>query len=75
MSAQITEALKRAVVGGLVTAGLTFFTTLQTTDNLRDASIAAGAAFFGYIVIRGGFEGGIDSGRADRGDVIASDVR
>jgi hypothetical protein len=55
--------------------GATFFTTLQTGASEREAAIAAGAGFFTYLVVRGGFEGGIDTGRAERGDVIPADVR
>lgn len=75
MTPQISEALKRAVIGGIVTAGATFFTTMQTGKGWEEAAIAAGAAFFAYVVVRGGFEGSFDAGRAQRGDVIASDVR
>lgn len=80
MSAQFGEALKRALLGGLLTGLLTFFTVLQQTAaddpaRLEKAAVAGAIALLGVVIARGGFEGAIDTGRADRGDVIPSDVR
>ncbi len=75
MSSQLVEALKRALIGAFVTAGATFFTALQSGASDRDAAISAGAGFFTYIVVRGGFEGQFDAVRQERGDIIPSDVR
>ncbi len=60
------QAGLRAVAGGVVVAGLTFFTTLQSQGNnfskqsVIVAGIAAGAAFFGVLATRGIAEGTID---------------
>lgn len=75
MSEQLGEALKRAVLGAIVTAGATFFGAMQTGKQWEEAAVAAGAAAFTYILVRGGFEGQFDANRAERGDVIPSDVR
>ncbi len=56
----------RALIGAVLTAGLTFFTTLQAVNapnEIAKAGMAAGAAFFGYMVTRGAAEGLIDSNR------------
>jgi hypothetical protein len=61
MSTQFQIALLRGVIGGCVTAGSTFFITLATGHAVRDAGIAAGVSFFGYLLARGVGEGAIDT--------------
>ena len=51
----------RATTGGVVLAGAAFFGSLSTGSSLRTAGIAAGVAFFGYLVTRGVAEGIIDN--------------
>lgn len=55
------QALARAVYGGIVLAGVAYFTALGNGQSQAHAGIAAGAAFFGYLVVRGGIEGVIDT--------------
>lgn len=68
------EALLRALIGGVIACGATFFTTLATSD-LRTAAIAGGSALFTYLVARGGVEGFYDARRAANGDTKPSDVQ
>lgn len=67
MTEQLKAATIRGLYGGIWTAGATFFATVQLAANrstrLEDAAIAAGAAFFAYMVSRGVAEGLIDSNR------------
>lgn len=72
-------AFIRSVYGGIISAAIAFFAILQTAefrtpDTFSDAGIAAGAAFFGYLMLRGLAEGLIDSGRAASGNVTPADV-
>jgi hypothetical protein len=53
-------ALLRGAAGGVIVAGAAFFAQLSTGGDLKRAGIAAGAAFFGVLVIRAGVEGLID---------------
>ena len=61
MSEQLKVALIRAVIGAVIAAGATFFTTAASGQPLKVAGIGAGAAFFSYLVLRGGIEGTIDA--------------
>lgn len=79
MSAQYVEALKRAVLGGLLTAlatGLAFYQQAGygNANRIEEAIVTALVTFFTYVIARGGIEGAVDTGRNDRGDVIPSDV-
>ncbi len=79
MSAQYVEALKRAILGGLLTAMATALAFYQQTGygnehRVEEAVVTALVTFFTYVIARGGIEGAVDTGRNDRGDVIASDV-
>lgn len=66
MSEQLKAATIRALYGAIITAALTFITTLQVTDfadprRFEIAGLACGAAFFAYMLSRGVTEGIIDS--------------
>lgn len=68
MTEQFRAATIRALYGALLTAALTFLTTVQMTTfeeprRLEIAAVAAGVAFFGYMLSRGVAEGIIDSNR------------
>ncbi len=68
MTEQFKAATIRALYGALLTAALTFLTTFQLTAfdeprRLEIAAVAAGVAFFGYMLSRGVAEGVIDSNR------------
>jgi hypothetical protein len=68
MTEQFKAATIRALYGALLTAALTFLTTFQVTAfdeprRLEIAAVAAGVAFFGYMLSRGVAEGVIDSNR------------
>lgn len=60
-SDQLKVALIRSVLGGVVFAGSAFFGQLATGAPTRAAEIAAGVAFFSYLILRGGVEGLIDT--------------
>lgn len=65
---QFQAAFIRAAYGAMLTAALTFLTTFQMTAfdeprRLEIAAVAAGVAFFGYMLSRGVAEGLIDSNR------------
>jgi hypothetical protein len=64
MTQQFKVAWIRAGVGGLVLAGSAFFGQLATGGTLRTAGVAAGVAFFAYLILRGGVEGLVDSANA-----------
>ncbi len=79
MSEQLKAATIRALYGAIISAALTFITTLQVQafDDPRRyevAALACGAAFFTYMLVRGISEGLIDSGRAASGHVTPADV-
>lgn len=79
MSEQMGAALKRALLGAILTLALTFLGTLQVTDfdnpnRVEIASVAAGVAFCTYMLSRGLGEGGYDTNRQVNGNVKASDV-
>lgn len=66
MTPQLIAAMVRALIGAVLTAGGTFFATYQAVeppDAIAKAGMAAGAAFFTYMITRGGLEGLIDSNR------------
>lgn len=75
MSAQFTEAFKRVIFGGVFVGALTVLTTYQMEADWKRGLVAGGNSLMGYVIARSGFEGGIDTGRTQRGDVIPSDVR
>lgn len=85
MSAQQAEAIKRGLYGAFwlfLSATLATYTGLGTVqasmpegDRWKAAAIAGGSAFVAYMISRGMAEGLIDTGRAERGDVIEADVR
>jgi hypothetical protein len=64
MTEQFKTALIRGAIGAVILAGVAFFSVLGSTDQLQSAEIAAGAAFFGQLAIRGLAEGWIDSAGA-----------
>jgi hypothetical protein len=79
MTEQMKAAFIRSMYGGVITAAIAFFAILQTaavrtSETFGDAGVAAGAAFFGYLMLRGLAEGLIDSGRASSGNVTPADV-
>ncbi len=74
MSEQYKAALIRALYGGLVLAGVAVFADLGMDGTWQSAGIKAGAAFFGYLMVRGGFEGEYDTHRNRRGIVLPGDV-
>ncbi len=61
MSDPLKIALIRAAIGSVAMAGVTFFTAASQGQSLKVAGIAAGAAFFTYLITRGGIEGLIDT--------------
>lgn len=68
MTPQLRAATIRAAYGAILTAALTFLSTFQMTPfdeprRLEIAAVAAGVAFFGYMLARGAAEGIIDSNR------------
>ncbi len=75
MSAQYKAALVRAMYGGLILAGVALFAELGMGGNWQSGAIKAGAAFFGYLALRGGIEGEYDTHRNRRGIVLPGDVR
>ncbi len=75
MSAQYKAALVRALYGGLILAGVALFAELGMGGNWQSGAIKAGAAFFGYLALRGGIEGEYDTHRNRRGIVLPGDVR
>lgn len=71
MTPEMTTALVRGLVGGVITAGVSFFAVLGgmaadgiTGNEMLAAGIATGGAFFGYLAVRVLGEGTIDSNRA-----------
>jgi hypothetical protein len=66
MSDAYKVALIRSGIGGVVFAGSAFFGQLATGAPLRGAEIAAGVAFFSYLLLRGGIEGFIDTQSAPK---------
>ena len=60
MSKQFQTALIRASIGAVIFAGSGFFGQLASGGSLKAAEVAAGVAFFGYLMLRGGVEGFID---------------
>jgi hypothetical protein len=54
-------ALIRGVIGAVIFAGSAGFSQLATGASFRAAGIAAGVAFFGYLILRSGVEGYIDT--------------
>jgi hypothetical protein len=73
MTPQLKTALVRALIGGTICMGVTFFSAVAA-DGAGPAAIAAGGAFFAYLSARGAAEGFYDQGRDQKGDVRASDV-
>jgi hypothetical protein len=73
MTPQLKTALVRALIGGIICMGVTFFSAVAA-DGAGPAAIAAGSAFFAYLSARGAAEGFYDQGRDKKGDVRASDV-
>lgn len=53
-------ATVRSLAGAVIVAGFTFFTQLAAGTDVKRAAIAAGAAAFGVLVVRGVAEGFID---------------
>lgn len=79
MTEQFKAATIRALYGAILTAALTFLTTFQLTGfdeprRMEIAAVAAGVAFFGYMLSRGVAEGIIDSSREVSGNILPSDV-
>lgn len=79
MSDQLKAATVRALYAAILTAALTFVTTLQTQGpedprRMEIAALAALATFFGIMVTRGAAEGLIDSSRNANGQVSRADV-
>lgn len=64
MSDQFKTALIRGFIGGVIFAGSAGFSQLATGASFRAAGIAAGVAFFGYLILRSGVEGYIDNAAA-----------
>lgn len=64
MSDQFKIALARGVIGAAIMAGVAFFAVWGSTNMLQPAEIAAGAAFFAQLAIRGIAEGWIDTQNA-----------
>jgi hypothetical protein len=73
MTPQLRTALVRALIGGIICMGVTFFSAVAA-DGAGPAAIAAGSAFFAYLSARGAAEGFYDQSRDQKGDVRASDV-
>jgi hypothetical protein len=73
MTPQLRTALVRALIGGIICMGVTFFSAVAA-DGAGPAAIAAGGAFFAYLSARGAAEGFYDQSRDQKGDVRASDV-
>jgi hypothetical protein len=73
MTPQLKTALVRALIGGIICMGVTFFSALAA-NGAGPAAIAAGSAFFAYLSARGAAEGFYDQGREQKGDVRAGDV-
>ena len=73
MTPQLKTALVRALIGGIICMGVTFFSALAA-DGAGPAAISAGGAFFAYLSARGAAEGFYDQSRDQKGDVRASDV-
>jgi hypothetical protein len=61
MSAQFQTALIRGAIGGAIFAGSAFFAQLASGGSLKAAGVAAGVSFFGYLLLRSGIEGYIDT--------------
>lgn len=61
MSDAFKTALVRGLIGAVIFAGSAAFSQLATGASLRAAGIAAGVAFFGYLILRSGVEGYIDT--------------
>lgn len=66
-SPPLVQALVRALIGGVITAGAAFFAVYGTTGRLQAAEIAAGAAFFSQLATRGVAEGWIDQAATQGG--------
>lgn len=73
MTPQLKTALVRALIGGIICMGVTFFSAVAA-DGAGPAAISAGSAFFAYLSARGAAEGFYDQSRDQKGDVRASDV-
>ena len=66
MSDQFKSALVRGLIGGVIFAGSAAFSQLTTGASYKAAGIAAGVAFFGYLILRSGVEGYIDTNAASK---------
>lgn len=64
MSPQFQVALLRGVIGSVIMAGVAFFSVWGSSGMLHPAEIAAGAALFAQLAIRGVAEGWIDTAAA-----------
>lgn len=71
---QVVEATLRAVVGAFVLTAVQFFAMLPQTEDWRLIASVAGGTFFGFLAIRGGWEGIVDSRRAVAGNIRPADV-
>jgi hypothetical protein len=61
MSDAFKTALIRGAIGAVIFAGSAGFSQLATGSSYKAAAIAAGVAFFGYLILRSGVEGYIDT--------------
>lgn len=69
ISPEFTIALIRALVGGILTAGATFLTTWGVADvdpNSKVVIVATCTTFVGYITLRFGAEGWIDTAASSK---------
>lgn len=64
MTKEYIDSLIRGTVGGVIAGGVQFF-AVAPFATAEHAFYAAGAAAFGFLAIRMGIEGTIDSRRAN----------
>ena len=60
-------AAARALVGALITGGLSFFAMWSQTDELKQLVIAFATPALGYLGVRFGIEGAVDTRKERKG--------
>ena len=75
MSEQFKAAFTRALGVGALSAASTALASVATDASTKSLLVASGTAFLAPFIARWGGEGYYDTRRADRGDVLAGDVK
>lgn len=74
MSTQLKNAMYRGLILAFIAGGTAFFTTFTQTDNVKLMISAFALPFLATLATRWAGEGGIDTMRADRGDLLEGEA-